>query len=74
MPKTTMKKGDECGEGDCTKTSLIVGRREKVESDVEERGVSNDKVTKRGCDQAASKGNGGGIKGRGESIGRDQGG
>ena len=53
-----------------TKTNLIVGRREKVERVVEDKG--NETLMKRGCDHAASKGNGGKVKGRGESVGKDQ--
>ena len=72
MPKTTTKKGEECGEGEWTKTNLIVGRREKVERVVDVKGEVKETVTKRGCDHAASKGKGGGVKGRGESVGKDQ--
>ena len=52
--------------------SLIVERSEKVDKDSGERGEDKGTLKKQGCDHRASKGNGGGTKGRGESAGRDQ--
>ena len=49
----------------------MVGRREKVERDVAERGDVKGTLTKHGCDHTASKGNGGQVKGRGVSVGKD---
>ena len=72
IPKTTTKKGDECGEGEWTNTSLMVGRSEKVERAGADKGEVIETLTKRGCDHAASKGNGGEVKGKGVSVGRDQ--
>ena len=43
-----------------------------MERVVEDIGEVKETVTKRGCDHAASKGKGGKVKGRGESIGKDQ--
>ena len=48
-----------------------MGRREKVERDVAERGEVKGTLTKRGCDHAASKGNGGKVNGRGVVVGKD---
>ena len=45
---------------------------EKVEIDSEDKEEGIGALTKQGWDHAASKGNGGGMKGRGASAGKDQ--